>query len=90
MDTYHSHTLSSCALYTIVIREFRTSQPSVNIVGGDRVVADLAPVTSKGVAGDRKGMIATDALYYHVCTADYTTGSADIWSRNLLATGTWS
>jgi hypothetical protein len=71
-------------------RVLGTSPSYAGIIGGDRVIADLAPVTSKGVAGDRKGMIATDALYYYVCTADYTTGSADIWSRNTLATGTWS
>jgi hypothetical protein len=48
-----------------------------------------APATSKGVAGDKQGMIAVDNTYFYVCTADWTDGVADIWSRNPLASGTW-
>jgi hypothetical protein len=66
-----------------------TAAAVAGIIGGDRVIAKLAPATSKGVEGDRQGMIAADSTYYYVCTADWTDGVADIWSRNPLASGTW-
>lgn len=47
------------------------------------------PLTSKGVVGDKQGMIAVDGLYLYVCKEDYTDGLADIWSRNPLASGNW-
>jgi hypothetical protein len=58
-------------------------------INADRVIADLAPASSKGVAGDRAGMIAATGSYLYVCTADYTNGVADIWSRTLLTASTW-
>jgi len=70
-------------------RVLGTAPSYAGIIGGDRVIADLAPASSKGVEGDRQGMIAADSTYYYVCTADWTDGVADIWSRNPLASGTW-
>jgi hypothetical protein len=58
-------------------------------INADRVIANLAPASSKGVAGDRAGMIAATGSYLYVCTADYTSGVADIWSRTLLTASTW-
>jgi hypothetical protein len=58
-------------------------------INADRVIANLAPVDSKGVAGDRAGMIAADGSYLYICTADYTTGVADIWSRTSISASTW-
>ena len=49
----------------------------------------VVPTSSKGVLGDKIGMIAADSNYIYVCKADYTDGLADIWSRNPLASGTW-
>jgi hypothetical protein len=60
-----------------------------SIIGGDRVIADLAPASSKGVEGDRAGMIATGGGYLYVCLADWTNGSADIWSRTAITASTW-
>jgi hypothetical protein len=61
-----------------------------SIVGGDRVVADLAPANSTGVEGDRAGMIAVGGGYLYVCTADWASpGTANIWTRTLLTTGAW-
>ena len=70
-------------------RVLGTAPSYSSIIGGDRVIADLAPASSKGVAGDRNGMIAVAGGYLYVCTADYTTGAADIWTRTVLTTGTW-
>jgi hypothetical protein len=61
-----------------------------SIVGGDRVIADLAPANSTGVEGDRAGMIAVGGGYIYVCTADWVSpGSADIWTRTALTAGAW-
>jgi hypothetical protein len=70
-------------------RVLGTAPSYSSIVGGDRVIADLAPVDSKGVAGDRAGMIAANGSYLYICTADYTTGVADIWSRTSISASTW-
>lgn len=40
-----------------------------------------APATTKGVAGNKKGMVAFDDNYLYICTATYTTGAANIWKR---------
>jgi hypothetical protein len=66
-----------------------TAPAYTGVIGGDRVIADSAPESSKGALGDKVGMIAADASYIYVCTANYTDGVADIWSRNPLASGTW-
>jgi hypothetical protein len=61
-----------------------------SIIGGDRVIADLAPTTNKGVEGDRAGMIAVDNTYLYVCVADWASpGSANIWTRTTLTTSAW-
>jgi len=61
-----------------------------SITGGDRVIADLVPTNSTGVEGDRAGMMAVGGGYIYVCTADWASpGSADIWTRTALTTGSW-
>jgi hypothetical protein len=40
-----------------------------------------APTSSKGAAGDRKGMVFATSAYVYTCYADYTNGIADIWAR---------
>ena len=59
------------------------------IIGGEKVVAKSTPATSKGLEGDREGMIAADSNYLYVCVSDWTDGQADIWSRTAIATSTW-
>jgi hypothetical protein len=54
-----------------------------------RVTLTSVPATSVGVSGDKVGMIAADASYFYVCTANYTTGVADIWSRTAITASTW-
>jgi hypothetical protein len=66
-----------------------TAAAVAGIIGGDRVIAKLAPATSKGVEGDRQSMIAADADYLYVCVADWTDGVADIWSRTAISASTF-
>jgi hypothetical protein len=66
-----------------------TAPSYTGIIGGDRVIADLAPATSKGAAGDQVGMIAVSAGYLYICTATWTNGVADIWSRTAISASTW-
>lgn len=66
-----------------------TSPAYTGVLGGDRIVADSPPATSKGAAGDRVGMIAAGAGYLYVCTADWTNGIPDIWSRTAISATTW-
>jgi hypothetical protein len=71
-------------------RVLGTAPSYSSIVGGDRVIADLAPANSTGVEGDRAGMIAVGGGYIYICTADWVSpGSADIWTRTALTAGAW-
>lgn len=63
--------------------------PSTGVIGGDRVIANKAPLSSKGETGDRVGMIAATTDYLYVCTLDWTDGVADIWSRTAITASTW-
>lgn len=49
----------------------------------------IPPTSSKGAIGDKVGMIAADSGYLYVCTADYTNGTPDIWSRTAITATTW-
>ena len=67
-----------------------TAPAFTGTIGGDRVVADLAPANSTGAAGDTVGMIAVGGGYLYVCTANWASpGTADIWTRTALTTGAW-
>jgi len=49
-----------------------------------------APTTSKGATGDTVGKVAIDANFIYYCTAAYTDGLSDIWSRTPLSVvATW-
>lgn len=43
---------------------------------------DSVPTAAVGVSGDKKGMLAYDATYMYLCTADYS--GAAIWIRSAL------
>ena len=43
------------------------------------------PASSIGAEGDTMGMVAWDASYIYVCTADYD-GATAIWKRSAIAT----
>lgn len=49
------------------------------------IAVSKTPLTSVGAAGDTMGMVAWDASYIYVCTADYD-GSTAIWKRSAIAT----
>lgn len=66
-----------------------TAPAYTGVIGGDRIVADSPPATSKGAAGDRVGMMAASAGYLYICTADWTNGVPDIWSRTAITATTW-
>jgi hypothetical protein len=48
-----------------------------------------APSTSKGQTGDKQGMIFSNGSFIYVCTADYTNGSTDIWTKSAVTTQPW-
>lgn len=54
-----------------------------------RITLTSVPASSKGVSGDKLGMLAADASYFYVCTANWTDGVADIWSRTAITVSTW-
>ena len=49
-----------------------------------------APATSKGVSGNKAGMVAYSSGYFYYCTTDYTDGAADIWVRSAWDQTSWS
>jgi hypothetical protein len=68
-----------------------TDQVSIGATSGvPLIVKSRVPTTSKGVTGDKAGMIAFSNTAIFYCKADYTTGAADIWNRQTFAsTGVW-
>jgi hypothetical protein len=75
--------------------EATNSNGGINLVpnGSGKVVVEddsltiqtsKTPLTSVGAAGDAAGMVAWDASYIFVCTADYD-GSTAIWRRSALS-----
>jgi hypothetical protein len=71
------------------IRIKGNSPTYAGVIGGQQIVAKSTPATSKGVEGDREGMIAADSSYFYVCVSDWTDGQADIWSRTAIAASSW-
>jgi hypothetical protein len=51
--------------------------------------ASAAPSSSKGAAGDLKGMVFATSGYVYTCYADYTSGTPDIWARTATTSATW-
>lgn len=58
-------------------------------VTNDLIIKGSVPTTSRGAPGDLAGTIAANASYIYYCTANYTTGAADIWKRTAHGAGTW-
>lgn len=59
------------------------------IVVDDNIIINSSktPVHNTGAVGDTAGMVAWDASYIYVCTADYD-GSSIIWKRAAIG-GSW-
>ena len=53
------------------------------------VIFHTVPDSSVGAPGDKMGEMTTDGTYLYVCSADYTDGLTDIWSRTSLTVGPW-
>ena len=60
----------------------------VTASGYTRIDVTGTPATSKGVAGDRAGLISADASFMYYCKADYD-GTTDIWVRQAWSGSTW-
>ena len=65
-------TLTTTVLATVV---------SLNSSTGVSTYSKYPVASSKGQAGDKKGMIYATGNYIYMCYADYTNGTADIWAR---------
>jgi hypothetical protein len=48
-----------------------------------------APSTSKGVSGNKAGMVAFDSGNFYYCKTDYTNGAADIWVKTAWTGTSW-
>ena len=89
--TLTSNATVSLAAPTITLGSNGTDQVSVGATSGlPLIVKSRTPTTSKGVTGDKAGMIAFSNTAVFYCKADYTTGAADIWNRQTFTnTGVW-
>ena len=56
--------------------------------GNSLIIVASAPANNKGAGGDTKGMVYLANNYFYYCTANYTSGTANIWSR-ISATDAW-
>lgn len=77
LGTYHFEFWTDDAGTTIYIEDKSRTGIAKNVV--QRTPANT------GQAGDHAGMVAVDADYVYVCTADYD-GSTAIWKRSALST----
>jgi hypothetical protein len=81
--------------WSIISTGFTTVGNSVNdlqtVVSAlnTRFTNSNVPTSSKGVAGDDFGMIASDGSYLYFCYGAYN-GSSNIWARVATTGGTWS
>ena len=48
-----------------------------------------APTSSKGVSGNKAGMVAFDTGNFYYCKQDYTDGAADIWVKTAWTSTSW-
>lgn len=68
--------------------EFR-SDGTLYFPDGGNIRVGQVPGTSKGAVGDKVGTLAFNSSYIYYCTADYTTGTPDIWKRVAWSMDTW-
>lgn len=67
---------------------------SINFADGSKfqtaneIGSATVPVSSKGVAGDRQGLVAFDSNYFYYCTGSYD-GTADVWKRVSWDQSSW-
>ena len=61
---------------------------SIDLVLSLLNIVTTVPVSSRGTAGDKPGMVAYDSTYLYYCSQDYD-GVADIWHRIANDTTTW-
>lgn len=62
---------------------------SLNYGSDNKVIRTGTPAHSYGQAGDKAGMIASDASYFYYCKADYVNDTTDIWHRIAWTSGSF-
>jgi hypothetical protein len=50
----------------------------------------VAPATAKGAAEDKSGEVIVTATHIYFCTADYTDGNDDIWTKVAIVATPWA
>jgi hypothetical protein len=68
-----------------------TQNLTVGLVNGftATVYVSTAPASSKGIVGDKQGMIHANSTTVFVCYRDYVSTTTNIWARITGLTGSW-
>lgn len=71
--------------------DLTTQNLNVTLVNGftATVYVPTAPASSKGVAGDRLGMIHATSGFVYVCYANYVSTTTNIWARLATTGANW-
>lgn len=64
-------------------------QTSFGLVSSATIYVTNPPPTSKGIFGDKIGMIHANSSSVYICYGNYTNGTVDIWAKINTAGGTW-
>lgn len=66
-----------------------TLQTNFGLVSSATIYVNNPPPTSKGIFGDKIGMIHANSASVYICYGNYTNGTIDIWAKINTVGGTW-
>lgn len=64
-------------------------QSSLGLISSATIYVNTPPPTSKGIFGNKIGMIHANSSSVYICYANYTNGTVDIWAKINTVGGTW-
>lgn len=64
-------------------------QSNVSLISSATIYVNNPPPTSKGIFGDKIGMIHADSSSVYICYGNYVNGTVDIWAKINTIGGAW-
>jgi hypothetical protein len=64
-------------------------QTNYGLISSATTYVATPPPTSKGIFGNKIGMIHADSSTVYICYGNYTNGTIDIWAKVSTDAGTW-
>jgi hypothetical protein len=64
-------------------------QTNYGLISSATTYVATPPPTSKGLFGDKIGMVHANSTTIYICYANYTNGLLDIWAKTATDSGAW-